>query len=96
MKLYAKVTKKALHLYIMSKLVKKFKNELIRCTERAIANGNGDCKFNEKFKAQTKEAIDVFIETFDPAIDTKNDFAFLELLKLHLDDTMNELHNFLK
>ena len=80
----------------MSKLVKEFKKTLIECTEKEIKKGNGNCKFTKEFKAKTKEAIDVFNETFDPMVDTKNDFAFLSFLRLHLDDTMLELNEFLK
>jgi hypothetical protein len=79
----------------MSKLVKEFKKALIECTEKEIKKGNGNCKFKEDFKAKTREAIDVFMETFDPMVDTKNDFAFLCFLKLHLDDTMLKLNEFL-
>ena len=79
----------------MSKLVKEFKKELIKCTEKEIKKGNGNCKFNEDFKAQTKEAIDVFMETIDPMVDTRSDVAFLCLLKLHLNDTMFKLNEFL-
>lgn len=80
----------------MSKLVKEFKNELIKCTEKEIKKGNGNCKFTKEFKAKTREAIDVFQETFDPRVDTRNDVAFLSFLKLHLDDTMLKLNEFLK